>query len=157
MRLIEAWSTVETTATLLIAGAWDTRYPEPKEKVASLTLNNVRFLGPIADEDLPALYAGAQLFVFPSLYEGFGLPVIEAMACGTAVACSHSSSLPEVAGEAALYFDPENSAEIARQIGRLLQNDELRSKMAQQSLQQAKQFSWTRTAQETLKIYRDAK
>ncbi len=86
---------------LLIAGAWDERYPEAKQRVAALELgDSVTFLGPVAEADLPALYAGAELFVFPSLYEGFGFPVLEAMACGTPVICSHtSSSLPEVAGE----------------------------------------------------------
>ena len=99
---------------LLIAGAWDERYPEAEQRVAALELgDSVTFLGPVAEADLPALYAGAELFVFPSLYEGFGLPVLEAMACGTPVICSNVSSLPEVAGSAALQVDPRDTDALA--------------------------------------------
>ncbi len=102
---------------LVIAGAWDSRYSEPRQRVDALGLESVvRFLGPVPEADLPALYAGAALFVFPSLYEGFGLPVLEAMACGTPVVCSNTSSLPEIMGEAALTFDPLNVKEMAAKI-----------------------------------------
>ena len=88
----------------------------------------MRFLGPVADADLPALYAAATVFVLPSLYEGFGLPVLEAMACGAAVACSNTSSLPEIAGDAAMTFDPLDVGAMAGAIGRLLGDGELRGR-----------------------------
>jgi glycosyltransferase involved in cell wall biosynthesis len=85
---------------LVIAGAWDARYPEARQRAEVLGLaDSVQWLGPVPEADLPALYAAAMAFVFPSLYEGFGLPVLEAMACGTPVICSNTSSLPEVAGQ----------------------------------------------------------
>ena len=91
-----------------------TAIPEAKQRVAALGLSDsVAFLGPVAGADLPALYAGAELFVFPSLYEGFGFPVLEAMACGTPVICSNVSSLPEVAGSAALQVDPRDTDALA--------------------------------------------
>ena len=159
VNLLHAWQLlVEQTAvpTLVIAGAWDNRYPEAKLEAEALGLQNaVRFLGPIETPDVPPLYAGAMLFVFPSRYEGFGLPVVEAMACGTAVACAYTSSLPEVGGEAALYFDPNDVEEMAAQIGRLLANQTLRQEMAESSLRQASCFSWQQTAVKTLALYRD--
>src|SRR5690606_21087123 len=110
-RLLEAWAlSVErrpSAPLLLLAGGWDGRYDEPLQAIERLGLGQrVRLLGPVADADLAALYSGAYFFLFPSLYEGFGLPVIEAMACGTAVVCAQTASLAEVAGEAALSIDP---------------------------------------------------
>ncbi|MBE2221566.1 MAG: glycosyltransferase family 4 protein [Anaerolineae bacterium] len=158
-KLIRAWKIVQdqtaNPAILVIAGAWDNRYPEAKELAKELNVTEaVTFLGAVSDEDLPALYAGADLFIFPSYYEGFGLPVIEAMACGTAVACSHTSSLPEVGGNAAVYFNPHDPQDIAHTLIHLLQNEDERRSRQQQSLQQARQFTWQNTAQATLNIYR---
>ena len=106
IRLIDAFLRLTPHAsrlTLVIAGPWDSRYPEPRHRVATLGLEKtVRFLGLVPEADLPALYAGAALFVVPSLYEGFGLPALEAMTCGAPVACSNTSNLPDVAGDAAL-------------------------------------------------------
>ena len=159
-RLIRAWHLLSSEqktgdVLLVIAGAWDKRYPEVKAEVSCLNLGEyIRFLGPISNTDLPTLYAGATGFVFPSLYEGFGLPVIEAMACGTAVACSNTSSLPEVGGDAALYFDPNNVEEMAQQIGRLLTDQSLRENLAQRGLAQARRFAWQKTAAQTLSLYR---
>ena len=142
---------------LVIAGAWDERYPEAQQRVAALGRNDsVVFLGPVAEPDLPALYAGAELFVFPSLYEGFGFPVLEAMACGTPVICSNVSSLPEVAGAAALQVDPRNAGALASAINRVSSDAALRRSMRQEGLVQAGRFSWTRTAQQTLSAYRCA-
>ncbi len=157
--LIRAWQLVcqQITAppTLVIAGAWDERYPEAKTVTQELSLTQaVTFLGPISDEDLPGLYAGADLFVFPSHYEGFGLPVIEAMACGTAVACAHTSSLPEVGGNAAAYFNPHDPDDIAHTLIHLLQHDAERNGRGQEGLEQAAQFTWTQTAKKTLALYR---
>lgn len=155
-RLVQAWENVmrENSYTLIIAGTWDGRYPQAKELAEQKQISSIRFLGPVDDADLPALYSGAQLFIFPSLYEGFGLPVIEAMACGTAVTCANTASLPEVGGEAALYFDPLSIEEMAQQIRRLLTDTALREELAVKGLTQAQAFSWQKTAAATLQIYR---
>ena len=158
--LVEAWHVLLSTSpgrapTLVIAGHWDPRYPEAKEAVTRLGLDeSVRFLGPVAEGDLPALYSGAYAFVFPSLYEGFGLPVVEAMACGCAVVCADAASLPEVAGDAALLVDPRNPREIAAALQTLLEDEALRRTLQQRALRRAAQFSWTRTGKETLAVYR---
>jgi glycosyltransferase involved in cell wall biosynthesis len=114
---------------------------------------HVHFTGFVEDEDLPALYSGASMFVFPSLYEGFGFPVLEAMACGTPVITSCVSSLPEVAGDAALLIDPRNAEEITRSMLCLLQDQALAASLREKGLRQAQRFSWQQTAQQTLKVY----
>jgi len=158
-RLVEAWAAVpqssRAAALLALAGAHDPRYPETRLAVARLGLGDeVRFLGMVSDEELPMLYAGALGFVFPSLYEGFGLPVLEAMASGVPVACSNRPSLPEVAGQAALLFDPERVSDIALVLQRMLDEPALRARLACAGRQHAKAFSWSRTAAETLQAYR---
>lgn len=155
--LVEAYATMaaETGARLVIAGYWDAAHPESQRCAEALGLGErVRFLGPVNETDAPALYSGATCFVFPSRYEGFGLPVLEAMACGAAVACSNTSSLPEVGGDAALYFDPEDVAAIARTLHALVADPGLRQAAAQKGLEQARRFSWSRTATQTLEVYR---
>jgi alpha-1,3-rhamnosyl/mannosyltransferase len=155
-RLLQAYAGLESpTLPLIIAGAWDERYPEAKQEAAKLALSgHVHFLGPISEQDLPALYASATAFVFPSVYEGFGLPVLEAMACGTPVACSNTSSLPEAAGDAALYFDPQNVTEMIAVLQRLLTDAGLRADLRTRGLHRAARFSWRHTAEATLAIYR---
>jgi alpha-1,3-rhamnosyl/mannosyltransferase len=155
-RLVEAWSRLTphvSRFTLLIAGAWDPRYPEPRQRAEALGLDSIIWLGPIPEADLPALYSGATLFVFPSLYEGFGLPVLEAMACGVPVVCSNTSSLPEVAGEAAQLVDPLDVEAWAEAIRRLWEDENLRRELREKGLAQAARFSWGRTALETLGVY----
>lgn len=110
-------------------------------------------LGWVPDEDLPAVIAAAELAVQPSLYEGFGLPILEEMACGQVVAASVSSSHPEVGGEAAAYFNPTSVDEMAEVIGRLLADSEERQYRRQLGLAQAENFSWQRAAQETSNVY----
>ncbi len=116
----------------------------------------VTFLHDVADADLPALYSGARVFVFPSLYEGFGLPPLEAMACGAPVICSHASSLPEVVGDAALLCDPRDAGQLADALARVLSDPALRDTLRGKALARAKQFSWERTARETWRVYRAA-
>jgi len=118
------------------------------------SVQSVVFLGPVPNDDLPALYAGAMLFVFPSLYEGFGLPSLEAMACGTPVVCSNTFSLPEVVREAAIMVDPLDAEGLAAAMERALRDQALREEMREKGLKQAAKFSWERTAREMLEVYR---
>ncbi len=158
-RLIEAWSQVTQYGirnTLVIAGVWDPRYPEAHFLAERLGLQNVRWLGPVPEADLPVLYSAATLFVFPSLYEGFGLPVLEAMACGTPVVCSNTSSLPEVAGGAAILVDPLDVGALALAVKRLWEDEALRQELRERGLEQAACFSWKHTVKETLAVYADA-
>ncbi len=109
--------------------------------------------GYVPDEDLPAIYAGAQALVLPSLYEGFGLPVLEAMACGTPVTCSDTSSLPEIAGDAALHFDPHSVESLTDALRHLLNDTDLRAALRQRGFEQAAKFSWDQVAAETGAVY----
>ncbi|MCS6845907.1 MAG: glycosyltransferase, partial [Caldilineales bacterium] len=102
------------------------------------------------------LYSGAIAFVYPSLYEGFGLPPLEAMACGSPVICSHAASLPEVVGDAALTFDPTDVEALAQALADVLSNPGLREDLRRRGLRRAAGFSWRRCAQETLAVYREA-
>jgi glycosyltransferase involved in cell wall biosynthesis len=158
VRLVEAWARVRSDRPcLVIAGTWDARYPDAQQRADALGLGTaVRFLGPVDEAAVPALYSGATLFVFPSAYEGFGLPVMEAMACGVPVACAHSSSLTEVAGDAAVLFDPSDVDAIAPAIQEILRNPRRRSEVAECGLARAAQFSWEATARFTLAAYRHA-
>jgi alpha-1,3-rhamnosyl/mannosyltransferase len=160
-RLLEAWHIVcqqlseEAPGTLVIAGAWDSRYEQIRDlSEQDAGVAPVRFLGPVDEADLAALYSGATLFVFPSLYEGFGLPVLEAMACGTAVVCARRSSLPEIAGDAAFFFNPEDVQEMADALWRVLNDARLRGSLQQRARQRAAAFSWEATARKTLNCYR---
>jgi len=153
VRLIESWKLVNSK--LVIAGAWDERYPEAQRRAGELGLRDtILWLGPVPETDLPALYAAAALFVFPSLYEGFGLPVLEALACGTPVVCSNRSSLPEVTGDAALLVNPLDVNALAEAIEHVLADQTLRTEMRAKGLAQALQFTWQKTAQQTLNLYR---
>lgn len=154
--LVKAYASLrEADVPLVIAGAWLPQHPEPRQLAGTLDLDNaIRWLGPVPGEDLPGLYAAAQLFVFPSLTEGFGLPVIEAMACGTPVACSRVPSLVEVAGDAVTYFDPMDVVALASTLNQLLHDEARREALRQQGLIRAAQFSWEQTAQATLSLYR---
>ena len=159
-RLIEAWARIAGSRQLhdrklVIAGVWDERYPEAKTHAARLNLaGSICFLGPVPDEDLPGLYGGAELFVFPSLFEGFGFPVLEAMSCGAAVACSNTSSLPEVAGEAAVYFDPADVEDIAKTLVHALEDARRLESLRQRGLERARHYSWQQTARQTIAVYR---
>jgi alpha-1,3-rhamnosyl/mannosyltransferase len=145
------------TPQLVIAGRTDPRYPQAHMAAQRLGLAGaVRFLGDVAEADLPALYSGADVFVFPSLYEGFGLPPLEAMACGAPVLCAATPALQEVVGDAALTFDPVNVEELAHVLLRVLGDADLRADLSQRGLVQAQRFSWKKAAQETLIVYRQA-
>lgn len=154
LRLLEAWAEIgEGACPLVLAGRRDPRFPEPEEQARRLSLD-ARFLGEVPEPDLPALYTGAEILVMPSLREGFGLPVVEAMACGTPVACSNVSSLPEVAADAAVFFDPRKTASMAKALGRLLNDGELRRNLSRRGQRRAAEFSWRLAAEQTAEVYR---
>ena len=117
--------------------------------------DRIQFCGFVSDDDLLQLYNACDLFVFPSFYEGFGLPALEAMACGRAVICSHTSALPEVVDGAAILFDPYALDEIVRALADLLLDNELRLRMERLGLQRAAHFSWQNTAQRTLEVFHE--
>jgi len=114
--------------------------------------NDVIFPGWIQTDDLTRLLAGAKAMVFPSLYEGFGIPVIEAMACGTPVVCSNTTSLPEVAGEAAILIDPKNKEQLIEAMEKIVSKEELRKDLIEKGLKNVKRFSWEKCARETLRV-----
>jgi glycosyltransferase involved in cell wall biosynthesis len=141
---------------LLIIGDEISRYPALRHAVIQSRVEDaVRFLGFVPIETLRSFYQAASAFVFPSLYEGFGLPPLEAMACGTPVVCSHVNSLPEVVGDAAEVVNPENVFDIARGMREVLLNSERRRTMVQLGFEQARRFSWERTAQQVLDAYEE--
>jgi alpha-1,3-rhamnosyl/mannosyltransferase len=162
-RLIWAWERASEgadpagpvrAAQLILAGHEDAKHSEARQMVAERGLGErVRFLPNVDDADLPALYSGATVFAFPSYYEGFGLPPLEAMACGAPVLCANTSSLPEVVSEAALMVDPYSVIKIAEGLVRLLEQPALRRDLRERGLRQAREFSWHRTALATLGVY----
>lgn len=117
--------------------------------------DRIRFTGFVPDEELLQLYNACDCFVFPSFYEGFGIPILEAMACGRAVVCSNTSAMPEVADGAGILFDPYSTGEIARAMTDVLLDAELRGRMERLGLQRATLFNWQKTAQQTLQVYRE--
>lgn len=140
---------------LVVAGASGWLNSDVYQWVQSLGLQDcMRFLGYVEVEELRALYSAARVFVYPSLYEGFGLPVLEAMACGAPVITSNTSSLPEVAGEAAILVPPTDVGELKQAIEAVLSDQQLRLRLRQQSLKQAARFSWRETARRTLEVYK---
>ncbi|MGA9347412.1 MAG: glycosyltransferase family 1 protein [Anaerolineae bacterium] len=142
---------------LVIGGAKGWFYEDAFARVEELGLEGeVMFPGYIPVSELPLWYNAAELFVYPSLYEGFGLPPLEAMACGTPVVTANTASLPEVVGEAGLTVDPLDVEALAEAMRRALNDETLRQEMRERGLQRAKGFSWTKTAQETVQVYRRA-
>jgi len=150
-RLIMAFSRVRRNSSLSLAIAGNAGWGGELEGLQGKTLG-VKFLGYVPKEVLAPLYAGAQCFVYPSLYEGFGLPILEAMASGCPVVTSNISSLPEVAGEAAVLVDPENIEDIARGIKEAISK---RKELIRKGFERARQFSWEKTASQTLGVYRE--
>ncbi len=154
-RLLEAFAqvAVKREVQLVLGGkkGWLTKAIEQKATELGI-VGKVKFIGYVAEADLPALLSGALAFVFPSLYEGFGMPVLEAMACGVPVLTSTTSSLPEVAGNAALLVDPLSLQAIADGLERLFENAALRAKLQELGFLQAKSFTWERCAASTLDV-----
>jgi len=141
-------------AMLAIAGRPGWLYEETRNLVAELKLERkVRFLGRVTDLELVTLYSMADVFAFPSFFEGFGIPPLEAMACGAPVITSNTSSLPEVVGDAALLIDPNDVDALAQAILRLLSNEQLRMELVQKGYQRVQQYTWAMSARKVLKIY----
>ena len=158
--LIEAFASIAQEFPdhqLVLAGnpGWD--YQVIHEMAARVSHGKrIQFTGFVSEVDLPVLYAGADLFVYPSSYEGFGIPVLEAMACGTPVITSNVSSMPEVAGDAGLLVDPLDVAELTEAMRQMLSDSELRQQLREKGLERAKQFTWEETARRTLQVYEEA-
>jgi glycosyltransferase involved in cell wall biosynthesis len=159
LRLVEAWAALDPAmrrdVRLVLAGAKGWLNDSIHARVAELGVErSVQVIGYVAEADVAALYSLATVFAYPSLAEGFGLPVVEAMACGTPVLTSDASSLPEVAGDAALCVSPTRVDEIAGGLARLLGDTALRRELARRGLERAARYSWERAARETLAVYR---
>jgi len=137
---------------LVLVGKEDYFYKRLKEETKN---NAVIFAGYVPDNQLEAMFSQALCYVFPSLYEGFGLPPLEAMAKGCPVVSSNRSCLPEVLEDAAIYFDPENMTEMQTEIEKLLNNEDLRQKLIQEGYQQIKKYDWWESARQTLQVYQE--
>jgi len=165
VRIIEAFSALKgelekegkfPDLKLIIIGDELSKHPDLRRTVIrSGVHNDVRFMGFVPIEMLRVFYDAAKIFVFPSLYEGFGLPPLEAMAHGTPVVTSNTSSLPEVVGNAAILVNPENVFEIMRALQRVLLDQSVRDRIKQRSYEQTRKFSWDKSAQRILEIYQE--
>ncbi len=158
--LIRAYMELRNTTIykypLLIVGNKEWHFEAVWKVVQQLRAEkDIVFTDFVDDEDLPHLYSNAELFVFPSLYEGFGLPVIEAMACGVPVVSSNTTSIPEIANGAAILVDPLNAGEIAGAMYSILSDSKLKSRLVTKGLERAREFSWEKAARETLKLYHE--
>lgn len=156
--LIQAFAEVVHSSAqpldLVIAGGRGWMYEQTRQAVAHLKLEErVRFLGRVSEEDLITLYNLAEFFAFPSFFEGFGIPPLEAMACGTPVITSTTSSLPEVVGEAALLVDPHDTGAIAGALRRLWEEESLRQELRQRGYQQVQRYTWSQAAAKMLAVY----
>ncbi len=142
---------------LVIAGKKDSFHNSLEQAIADANLQDrVVFTGFVSDRELAGLYKNSKLYIFPSLSEGFGLPPLEAMAHGLPVASSNATCLPEVLGDAAVYFDPRSDAEMADAMLSVLSDEKLSNDLIKKGLKQVKKYSWKQTAKETLKIYEKA-
>ena len=156
--LIEAFAQLETkNVDLVFAGGKGWFFDEIFEKVRQLGLTKrVHFAGYVPDEELPLWYAAADLLVFPSIYEGFGMPIIEAMGCGTPVLASDASAMPEAVGDVGELFDPTNVSNLTESLQTLLENPEQLAKMRKRGPAHARKFSWAVAGEQTAKIYLEA-
>ena len=160
--LVEAWALLlgagrDAGCRLVVAGGFRGRRDgAPALAVAAGIGDRVVFPGYVPEPDLPALYSGAELFVLPSLYEGFGLPILEAMACGAPVACSRTTAMPEVAAGAAALFDPADPRDIAAVLGALIADADVRAELRARGLRRAAGATWRSCAELTAAAYEAA-
>lgn len=156
-RLIDACQNDELNKyTLVLVGKEDYFYTELKRRASKRKIQNIYFTGYVTDGELEWLYQNASLYIFPSLSEGFGLPGLEAMSYGAPVVSSNATCLPEVYGDAAVYFDPTSSDDMAQVILDTLNNKELLQKLREDGPKHAKKFSWHKMAEQTLEVYEKA-
>lgn len=159
-RLVRAFARVrgrlDPGLQLVLVGQNDFRFRDVLEEVERQPEHMVRLLGAVCDEDLPALYNMAEALVYPSLVEGFGMPVLEAIACGTPVLSSPRGALPEVGGDAVLWTDPEDEDALASGIESIVTDQALRDRLRRRGIEQAGRFEWERTATQTLEAYHAA-
>lgn len=158
VRLLKAFKQVRQSqdVQLVLVGKIDPAFPIIPQTIRDFGLEqDVILTDFVPDEELPTYYAAADLFVFPSLEEGFGLPPLEAMACGTTVASSNASVMPEVLGEAAIYFNPHSVEDMTNVLGKLMKDQKLRGEYRKKGFAQVQKYSWERTAAETLALYDD--
>ncbi len=160
--LIEAFAVLKAKAMLkdlklVITGKEDPHYPEVRKAITRLGLtDSIKLVGLVCLDDLVGLFNAATLYVCPSFYEGFGLPPLEAMACATPVVVSNAASIPEVCGEAAVYFNPHDPADMASKISDLLKDEPRQELLKSKGLKQAQTFSWNLCANQTLEVYKQA-
>lgn len=153
-RLIKAFAKIDQPLSLVLAGSKGWHDEAIFDEVARQGLQErVHFPGFVAETDLPALYSAATLFIYPSLYEGFGLPALEAMACGTPVIASKRSALPEVVGQAGLLVDPQDVPAMATAMSEILEDTTLRQKLSEAGLARATKFTWPGMAKKLIKLY----
>jgi len=157
-RLVRAWALVRERSKepcrLVLVGKESPFYARLEEKMRDRHLwNDVVYTGFVPDRHLPHVYAQASLFVFPSLYEGFGLPPLEAMVHGVPVVASSAACIPEIIGEAAVYVDPENIEQMADAIHSVLRHDDIRSQLRENAQQELRRYSWERLARQTIAVY----
>ena len=153
--LIKALKMAKTKIPLIIAGWEGWGEKSWMVEIERLGLQQRVFIrGYVDDEDLARLYSGARALVYPSMYEGFGLPLLEAMACGCPVICSNAASLPEVAGNAAALFDAHDPEALAREIDRLIDESEFRNGLIRKGFDRSAQFNWGKSAQKTVDVFR---
>jgi glycosyltransferase involved in cell wall biosynthesis len=156
VELVKAEHVKDLNLVLVGADGWDYKKIYDEIKGAGELSNKIILTGYVPDEDLAPLYSGAMVFLYPSLYEGFGLPPLEAMQCGTPVITSNNSSLPEVAGHAAIMIDPRDGDGLCQSMLNLYKSHDLREKLSAASIERAKRFSWDKTTRETIDAYRRA-
>jgi glycosyltransferase involved in cell wall biosynthesis len=153
-RLVKAYPQLKQNLVLAGKPTWFADRVHDAARESGIA-DRIQFFGFVSDDDLLQLYNSCDLFVFPSFYEGFGLPALEAMACGRAVTCSNTTSLPEVVDGAAICFDPYATDQIVRALADLLLDSQLRARMERLGLQRAAHFSWQKTAQRTLEVFHE--
>ena len=153
--IFRAITMLPETIKLVVTGwrGWESFMDQ--KQMPKIPKDRIIFTDYVADQDLAALYSGARVFVYPSFYEGFGFPVLEAMACGCPVICANCGSLPEVAGNAAITCPPEDPVSLAQAIQQIFQSDDLYFEMQLKGIQQAQKFTWEITAKKTLKIFKN--
>lgn len=153
-RLVEAFDQVDSEWRLVLAGSQGYGAEEILARIsAARSRDRIRLLGYVPESELAEWYARASIFAFPSLDEGFGMPVLEAMAAGTPVIAANRSAIPEVAGDAAWLVDPENTGELAATLVELTRNPERRAELSERGFNRAAQFTWSEAAAKTWRVY----